>query len=72
MEYISEEEVLPSPFNLARIPRSVIEWIFNCRPTRKSDEPDETPDIYDMDNGSPPPTALPITRNGLDVSNDLL
>ena len=72
MEYISEEEVLPVPLNLARIPRSVIEWIFDCRTEEKSTgTPDEMPNIYDIGNGTTSP-GIPISRNGVDVSIAIL
>ena len=65
LEYMGEGEVLPVPLNLARIPRSICEWMCDCGNEENYKEPPSSPfnDIDAYDAMSMPPND----RNGVEV-----
>jgi hypothetical protein len=62
MEYMTEEDVLPVPLNIVRLPRAIFEWIFDCW-----DKDEENLKIPVEMNGTTL-NDMPVTRNGTDVS----
>lgn len=68
MEYMTEEDVLPVPLNLVRMPRAIFEWIFDC-----CDKEENTTDEQVMENGNNglPSREGPVSRNGVEVSGNI-
>ncbi|XP_060587786.1 short transient receptor potential channel 7-like [Ruditapes philippinarum] len=60
MEYMTEEDVLPVPLNIVRLPRAIFEWIFDCW-----DKDEENLKIPVEMNGTTL-NDMPVTRNGAD------
>lgn len=67
---MGDGEVMPVPLNLARIPRSICEWICDCGDNEDFKEPPSSPfnDIDAYENmAMSRDEAAP--RNGVEVSN---
>ncbi|KAL4234378.1 hypothetical protein ACF0H5_006025 [Mactra antiquata] len=64
MEYMAEEDVLPVPLNLVRMPRAIFEWIFDCC---DKEDTDINQELIECGNGNLPPGDGPVSRNGIET-----
>lgn len=74
MEYMGDGEVLPSPLNLARIPRAICEWVCDCGVDEEMlQEPKSPFDDFDAyENMAMQHEELAQSRNGGEVGIYLL